>query len=308
MNKAEQVAALKKALDLEESIAAIQMKLNKLRKEQYISKPIAPKKPQKKIAKAPVYPEPLSNLKLIDHLKTIPIWLWIILVWTGIGAIIMLIVKIKEFKQVKADDVERIKHSAEYKEKCNALGREAAETQAKYDEEFLCATNEYKKTLYEYENVTIPKYNKDLAEWERKHNEDIASLESQLNEARSALASHYEVTKIIPLQYRERNIIKYLYDMISTSGYDIKEAIEKYDQKLLRDLEEKRLHEQKLANERQRVANEIAEAQAALLAEQNYLANEQNMIAEKARRDANAAAAISIAQRHKTNKILDKKL
>lgn len=265
MNKTEQITALKTALDLEESIVDVQTKLRKLRKERFASKPDAPQKPEKKTAKAPVHPKPKSDLKLIDHLKTVPIWLWIVLLWTGIGVFIMLIVKIKEFKQMKSDDTERIKNSDEYKEKCNALDREAAEAQAKYDEEYLCAINEYNKALDEYENITIPKYNNDLAEWETKHNEEIADVEKQLNEVRSALASHYDETRIIPIQYRKIDIIKYLYDMISTSDYDIKEAIDKYDQKVQRDLEAERLYEQQISNQ---LAREQASEQSFQIYEQ----------------------------------------
>ena len=57
-------------------------------------------------------------------------------------------------------------------------------------------------------------------------------------------------------------------------------------------LEEMRLQEQQQAN--------------ALDMEQNDLLNRQNSIAEKARRDANIAAAVGAVQRHNTNKTLKK--
>lgn len=58
-------------------------------------------------------------------------------------------------------------------------------------------------------------------------------------------------------------------------------------------LEEMRLQEQ------QQQAN-------ALAMEQNDLLDRQNSIAEKARRDANIAAAVGAAQRHNTNKTIKK--
>ena len=57
-------------------------------------------------------------------------------------------------------------------------------------------------------------------------------------------------------------------------------------------LEEMRLQEQQQAN--------------ALAMEQNDLLDRQNSIAEKARRDANIAAAVGAAQRHNTNKTIKK--
>ena len=57
-------------------------------------------------------------------------------------------------------------------------------------------------------------------------------------------------------------------------------------------LEEIRLQEQQQAN--------------ALAMEQNDLPDRQNSIAEKARRDANIAAAVGAVQRHNTNKTIKK--
>ena len=57
-------------------------------------------------------------------------------------------------------------------------------------------------------------------------------------------------------------------------------------------LEEMRLQEQQQAN--------------ALAMEQNDLLDRQNSIAEKARRDANIAAAVGAVQRHNTNKAIKK--
>lgn len=78
--------------------------------------------------------------------------------------------------------------------------------------------------------------------------------------------------------------------MISTSDYDVRQAIEYFDKSQQRALEEMRLQEQQQAN--------------ALAMEQNDLLDRQNSIAEKARRDANIAAAVGAVQRHNTNKTI----
>ena len=79
--------------------------------------------------------------------------------------------------------------------------------------------------------------------------------------------------------------------MISTSDYDVRQAIEYFNKSQQRALEEMRLQEQQ--------AN-------ALAMEQNDLLDRQNSIAEKARRDANIAAAVGAVQRHNTNKTIKK--
>ena len=84
--------------------------------------------------------------------------------------------------------------------------------------------------------------------------------------------------------------LQYIYDMISTSDYDVRQAIEYFDKSQQRALEEMRLQEQQQAN--------------ALAMEQNDLLDRQNSIAEKARRDANIAAAVGAVQRHNTNKTI----
>ena len=79
--------------------------------------------------------------------------------------------------------------------------------------------------------------------------------------------------------------------MISTSDYDVRQAIEYFNKSQQRALEEMCLQEQQ--------AN-------ALAMEQNDLLDRQNSIAEKARRDANIAAAVGAMQRHNTNKTTKK--
>ena len=72
----------------------------------------------------------------------------------------------------------------------------------------------------------------------------------------------------------------------------MRQAIEYFDKSQQRALEEMRLQEQQQAN--------------ALAMEQNDLLDRQNSIAEKARRDANIAAAVGAVQRHNTNKAIKK--
>ena len=120
----------------------------------------------------------------------------------------------------------------------------------------------------------------------------IRKEEQELSQAKKELAALYGETRIVPAQYRRVDALQYIYDMISTSDYDVRQAIEYFDKSQQRALEEMRLQEQQQAN--------------ALAMEQNDLLDRQNSIAEKARRDANIAAAVGAVQRHNTNKTIKK--
>lgn len=157
----------------------------------------------------------------------------------------------------------------------------------------------YREQTKEYEEVILPKYQKDLDRWTENRNKKLSVATDRLNEIKNALKMLYETTKIVPIQYRKIKILEYIYNVISTSDYDVKYAIDLYDRNEQRKLEEMRL----LAQQR---ANSLAEGQNILLEGQNYLAQEQNEIAEKARRDANIASAVATVQRHNINKNIKK--
>ena len=84
--------------------------------------------------------------------------------------------------------------------------------------------------------------------------------------------------------------MRYIYDTVSTSDYDINGAIELYDKYRQRRIDEERLYEQQVAN--------------GLADEQNELLNRQNDIANRARREANVANIVGAVQHHNTNKML----
>ena len=136
-----------------------------------------------------------------------------------------------------------------------------------------------------------------LKEYKNGKNNAIQNI---LNTSTEELSNHYENTKIIAMQYRTIPALQYIYDMISTSDYDIMQAIDLYDRSEQRKLDAERLEEQRRLTEQQKTANELAAVNASLL-------QEQNEIADKARRDANIAAAVGAVQRHNLNKTLKKR-
>lgn len=150
----------------------------------------------------------------------------------------------------------------------------------------------YTKAKEEYDSVLLPRYQAARSAWEAEHQAQIRKEEQELAQAKKELAALYGETRIVPAQYRRVDALQYIYDMISTSDYDVRQAIEYFDKSQQWALEEMRLQEQQQAN--------------ALAMEQNDLLDRQNSIAEKARRDANIAAAVGAVQRHNTNKTIKK--
>lgn len=307
MNREEQLKALKTALDLETDVVEKRNYLSNLNRQSYRSKPEPPEKPVKSTVEPAVYPKVKSEIKYFDYIKnSAPAWLWLVSLFTGIFGI-LLILKTRDFFNARKQDKERIKVSDDYKLQCQAIDEEVAEKQAETDAQYNAQMEEYEKAVAEYENVIIPQYNDALKRWTEAHNHEIDVTQNALNNTCNALISHYEATRILPVQYRKLNIIQFLYDFMSTSNYDITQAIENYDKKVQRELEMARLQEQQKANDLQAQAIQLANEQNQLAYEQNELLDEQNAISERARRNANTAAVIGTIQRHNTNKALKRK-
>lgn len=189
------------------------------------------------------------------------------------------------YRKKKKEAIEKVRNSEEYKQQYEAAKAEADKMQQDYDAEYAAAKEKF-------DTVTMPKFQQEYAEWEKGKNERINQLKQKLAKLQQELNELYAQTRIVPVQYRSIYALQYIYDMISTSDYDVRQAIDSFDKSEQRRLDEMRLQEQQQAN--------------ALAMEQNDLLDEQNDIAKKARRDANIASVVGAVQRHNTNKTLKK--
>ena len=178
-----------------------------------------------------------------------------------------------------------MRNSDEYQREYAAVKAEADNKQKLYDIEYAAAKDEF-------ENVTMPKYQAEYVEWESEKKDKVKRIDEELSEVHKELTELYEQTRIVPIQYRSIYALQYIYDMISTSDYDVRQAIDSFDKNEQHRLDIMRLQEQQQAN--------------ALAMEQNDLLDRQNTIAAKARRDANIAAVVGTVQRHNTNKTIKK--
>lgn len=70
---------------------------------------------------------------------------------------------------------------------------------------------------------------------------EIETLGNEIQSMQKELAALYETEKPVPLQYRNRKALQYIYDIMSTSDYDLKQAIDSYDKLKARELEEERI-------------------------------------------------------------------
>ncbi len=270
MNNSKQVETLKKVLEFEIYIANTTNKLMKTKAEKFSPMPVAPVCETVKR----VYPNIVPQVKF-DWVKAlvpcIIFWPWIFIYYFAI------------YRKEQKEDIERIRNSAEYKAQCAKLDEE-------YDRQQEALNQKYNAEKHIYETETLPKYNQALNEWKQQQAQKINKLTEELSAAKTELESIYNETKIVPMQYRKIPVLQYVYDLMSTSDYEIKEAIDLYERNEQKKIDKARLYEQQKAN--------------ALADEQNDLLYEQNEIADKARRQANFASAVDVVQRHNTNKTL----
>ena len=277
MNHDEEVQVVKTALELEKDFRKKDDRYTSIKNE---PAPPMPPKPVKAVIAKPDYPPIVSKIKFNFILALLSVFL------TPVGTLIYIVIWRSQVKKDKAT----IAESPEYKASCKAIDQ-------KYQEALNKAEADYKERVNEFETKTIVEYNKTLEAWKAKHDASLEEALRNKEDAQAALSKHYDDTKVIPAKYHEIEILEYLYSIISSSQYSLKECFDDYERNEAMKLENIKL-------QAQREANEIAAAQADLTAQQNALLDEQNSIAEKTRRDQNINNVIGIVQRHNTNKIL----
>lgn len=293
MEHEKQVEVVKQALELETQIQVLEQFLPEERAETY-----AEPEPRPPVRQEAHYTEPpirhgckvnwllmLGPAGITLVLSTFSnsaflVWMFVLTLFVWVPVYYFAL-----YRKQKAATIEKIRNSAEYQQQCTAARVAANRQQQEFDEA-------YTKAKEEYDSVLLPRYQAARSAWEAEHQAQIRKEEQELAQAKKELAALYGETRIVPAQYRRVDALQYIYDMISTSDYDVRQAIEYFDKSQQRALEEVRLQEQQQAN--------------ALAMEQNDLLDRQNSIAEKARRDANIAAAVGAVQRHNTNKTIKK--
>jgi len=195
------------------------------------------------------------------------------------------------YSKVKKNKTETIRNSDGYRATCQAI-------YAEYQKRLAEAEKDYQAELAHYQNVVLPEYNEKKKQWDAEHRLQLQKAEERCDKAKKELATHYSSTGIIPQKYHDIESLEYIYSILRSSQYTLKEAIDNYDRHMQRQIEQRRL-------EAQRKANEIAYQQAMLIDEQNNLMDERNQIEKKAIVHQDMWNAVAAKQRHNTNKKLD---
>ena len=191
------------------------------------------------------------------------------------------------------------KNSESYRQICqqidarNSANREIAE-------------QKYKELYTEYDETKLQPWQNAFDAWEKDKRQRYDTAFTTFKKCRLEALRIYDECKLFPEDYRCPESLIKIYEIMSSSKYSVKEAIEVYDRH--RQMELTRQHIAAQQNTAQELAyqNSALDAQNELLYMQAQLADEANAIAEEARRDANRAAFVATVQRHNTNKALNK--
>lgn len=296
----QQIVVMKKVVDLEKIIEECEVDLEFLKCESFESIPCPPEK--KKISRE--YPKVESTVKFHGGI-VFAVFMALVAISVfaferySFGQNISILIAIAFpiiyyfafYRPRKKANIRNIENSAEWKQKI-------ADLTTAYDEAEKEAERVYKQEKKEYDEVILPAYKAALADWQKQHDAQVEKAQTTMAGASAELSALYDETKIVPTRYRSRDAVRFIYDLISSSTYDVTYAIEAYEKELQRQRDERTAYE--LAQQNAHLAEQNAH-----LAEQNALQEEANEEARKLRRDQNIAAATAAYQRHKTNKTLD---
>ena len=311
--KKETIAMIKQILEDEESLDKLREKEDYEKKQRFPKeKPLKPEREQVTRRYTPVFSQlkpdyikwcrPLIVTGLMFIVAMIlsaipPLAIFMALLIFAdiflIGASVIYIIycRVVIFPKEKKADEERIRNSREYKEECSKLNLEYDKKQEELDKKFKNRMDAFHKES--------DAWDKDYHKWQKEKEKSISKIKEEISILESKRNRLYNDLNAIPVHYRKTEIIRYIYHAVSTSDYTIKEAIGLYDRNEQRKIDEARLREQQIYNQRQEEANAYAD-------EMNDLQREANETAAKARRDMNIANAANIYQNHKRNKMLDR--
>lgn len=292
----DQLEVVESALRLERSIAALSERVQEIRGEAFRA---APPEPQRRTVERE-YPTVESAMKhdrtkelgllaaalVLSFVRTFfyealqemgiegPMSALFLILW--FGGIAQFFRERSKFKKAKAADEERIRESAEYRRLCAPLDE-------RYDREQVELDARYEADHGKWENEAMPRYRREKQEWEACRAERLEEASGALRSDSDALEALYRDSRVVPEQYRSIPALEHIHRTMSTSSFDIAQAIEAYDRERQMEIERRRLEAQWEAND---------------------IAAEGNEIASRRLREQRIQEAVRFAQHHRTNKTL----
>lgn len=151
--------------------------------------------------------------------------------------------KSKEYKRMRAEIQER------NRQRRQELERQIAEKQEAATEKYeMVLLPKYEEELALYENDRLPQWEKERAE-----------IQTAISETQATLQEVYD-QNVIPAKYRNLDALTFLSSFMGTSRYDLKFAIERYDNDI----------DQLIARENLEVNRAIAHMTGIILQQQQY--------------------------------------
>ncbi|MCR5677707.1 MAG: hypothetical protein K6G13_06735 [Agathobacter sp.] len=209
--------------------------------------------PTKRVVQKKQYPVIKSTVKhnwAIMLVPTFILWLlgaMIFSVMFEIGVLISLlgwiwpIIYLVQNSKLKKQNIIDISNTEEYRAVCNEIDR-------KYEEECKMAETEYLNRMEDYKNNVVVQYNNMLQMWNAQHEKQLREVKNSKESAEHALEKFYTESRIIPEKYHDVEILEYIYKIISSSEYTIKECIDDYEKNEMKKLEMARIQELQYAN------------------------------------------------------------
>lgn len=309
----QQTEIIKKARDLTATIMSEKNELKTLQSQSF--KPV-PDAPARRILPPPVKiqpqypPAPKSDYSFTEHIKTYFKENTIIAVALLLFvAVILVVVVYLSYLKKLAELNEVLAQSPDYQKARAEAERIADEQQQKLEAEFKAeqdkADAEYKEKKAHYDNVILPEYKVELAQWESIQNRKIQIIKNELELNESALEQLYAETKLVSATYRALWILDWLYEDMNTSDHDIRYATELLDRdrQRLATTEAGRITQRAINNMNQTMMQGFSAVYNAI-EDGNDIQEETMAILSKTRRDVNLGNIVGTVQRHNTNKIL----
>ena len=171
-----------------------------------------------------------------------------------------------------------------------------------YDEK-IC---EWRKTIYADYEKELAEYQTEVDNWYNEREAEKQSLLDSVVKAKANYDNYISQSQLVPQDYRDRDVLIEIYNIMSQSRMTVKEAINLYDNKVLRTALSYAVNkvDSKLTAVNRSIGNlsgqmrDLNESQYAMLDELAY----SNDIAEQTRHDVNRNAAADLIQGHMIRK------
>lgn len=211
--------------------------------------------------------------------------------------------------------IQQLSQNETYKKKCQ-------EIDDAYQQQLIQANKAYQDEKEHYNNIILPLYNKEKAEWEeskayavQRMETDVIVNQQNLNQLGAIIQSTidhlnglYREYRLLPDGYNSPESVQRIYNIMDTSVYDTKTALEIYDRQINMQIQSEQVRQSAINNQISFYQALYAKVQTELAQQQITLTEEQNDIIRRARRDNNIANIIHTIQHHNTNTRLDRLL